>query len=94
MQTQARPMAIKLPETDRERLKRLGEAKKRTAHWLAREAISQYLEREEAAEQFKQDTVARWDEFCQTGRSAPNNDVMKWLDSWGTDKELKAPKCK
>lgn len=94
MQTQAKPMAIKLPEAERERLKRLGEAKKRSAHWLAREAISQYLEREEAAEQFRQETVGRWEEFCQTGRSVPNDDVMKWLDSWGTEKELKAPKCR
>jgi len=92
MQTQARPMAIKLPETDRERLKRLGEAKKRTAHWLAREAISQYLEREEAAEKFKKDTVVRWEEFSQTGRSISDKAVKEWLDSWGTDKELKAPK--
>ena len=85
-------MAIKLPETDRERLKRLGEAKKRTAHWLAREAISQYLEREEAAEKFKQDTDVRWEEFSQTGRSISDKAVKEWLDSWGTDKELKAPK--
>ncbi len=92
MQTQARPMAIKLPETDRERLKRLGEAKKRTAHWLAKEAISQYLEREEAAELFKQETVGRWEEFSQTGRSISDKAVKEWLDSWGTDKELKAPK--
>ena len=92
MQTQARPMAIKLPETDRERLKRLGEAKKRTAHWLAREAISQYLDREEAAESFKQEAVARWEEFSQTGRSVSNSAVIEWLDSWGTDKELEPPK--
>lgn len=92
MQTQARPMAIKLPETDRERLKRLGQAKKRTAHWLAKEAISQYLEREEAAELFKQETFGRWEEFSQTGRSISDKTVKEWLDSWGTDKELKAPK--
>lgn len=92
MQTQAKPMAIKLPEGDRERLKKLSEAKKRTAHWLAKEAISQYLDREETTEQFKQETVARWEEYCQNGRSLSNKAVMEWLDSWGTDKELEAPK--
>ena len=88
-----KPMAIKLPQQERERLQKLGEAKKRSAHWLAKEAISQYLEREEIAERFRQESVARWEEYCHTGRSAPNNAVMKWLESWGTDNELEAPKC-
>lgn len=92
MHAQTKPMAIKLPENDRERLKRLSEAKKRTAHWLAKEAISQYLEREETTERFKQETVARWEEYCQTGRSLSNQLVMEWLESWGTDKEIEAPK--
>jgi predicted transcriptional regulator len=87
-------MAIKLPESERERLKKLGEARKRSAHWLAREAISQYLEREEAAQRFNQETADRWEEYCRTGRAVPNDDVLKWLDSWGTSKELKAPKCR
>ncbi len=92
MQAQLKPMAIKITDADRERLKRLGDVKKRTAHWLAKEAISQYLEREEASELFKQETVARWEEFNQTGRSISDKAVKEWLDSWGTDKELKSPK--
>lgn len=93
MQSQTKPMAIKLPQTDRERLQKLGEAKKRSAHWLAKEAISQYLDREEAAELFNQETVARWEEYCRTGKSVPNDAVMLWLESWGTDNELEAPRC-
>lgn len=92
MLTQTKPMAIKLTEGERERLKKLGEARRRPAHWLSREAISQYLDREEAAERFNQETVARWEEYRQTARSAPNDAVMHWLDSWGTDNELEAPK--
>jgi len=88
-----KPMAIKLPQQERERLQKLGEAKKRSAHWLAKEAISQYLEREEAAERFNQETIAQWEEYCHTGKSVPHDKVMKWLESWGTDNELEAPKC-
>ena len=90
MLTQTKPMAIKLTEGERERLKKLGETRRRTAHWLAKEAISQYLDREEAVEQFNQETVARWEEYSQTGKSVANDAVMNWLDSWGTDKELEA----
>jgi len=93
MQTQVKPMAIKLPQQDRDRLQQLGAAKKRSAHWLAKEAITQYLDREEAAEQFKQESVARWEDYCRTGKSVPHDAVMRWLESWGTENELETPKC-
>ncbi|MBI5140697.1 MAG: CopG family transcriptional regulator [Nitrospirae bacterium] len=91
MQSQLKPVGIKLSLQERERLKKLGEQKQRSAHWLAKEAISQYLDREEAAEQFRQETLNRWEEYCTTGATIPNDSVMAWLDSWGTDKEQKTP---
>jgi predicted transcriptional regulator len=93
MQADVKPMAVKLLQQDRERLQKLGEVKKRSAHWLAKEAISQYLDREEAAEKFRQESVARWEEYCHTGKSVPHDAVMKWLESWGSENELEAPKC-
>lgn len=93
MQAQIKPMAIKLPQQDRDRLQQLGVAKKRSAHWLAKEAITQFLDREEAAEQFKQESVARWEQHCITGKSVPHDAVMQWLESWGTENEVEAPKC-
>jgi predicted transcriptional regulator len=91
MPAQLKPMTIKLPQEDRERLKILGDAKKRSVHWLAKEAITQFLDREEAAEQFRQETLDRWDDYCQTGKTVSNDAVMTWLDSWGSDDETKAP---
>ena len=93
MPAQTTPMAIKLPQQDRERLQKLGEAKKRSPHWLAKEAISQYLEREEAAELFRRETAARWEDYCRTGNSVSHDAVMKWLESWGSENELEAPEC-
>ncbi len=93
MQTQTKPMAIKLPQQDRERLQKLGAARKRTAHWLAKEAISQFLDREEAAERFRQDALDRWEDHCRTGKAVPHDDVLKWLESWGSGHETEAPKC-
>ena len=91
MPAPTKSIAIKLPELDKERLQRLGEAKKRTTHWLAKEAISQYLDREERAEKFRQETMARWEEFCCTGKSVPNDIVMEWLESWGSANEREVP---
>lgn len=93
MQTQVKPIAIKLPQQERARLQQLGAVKKRSAHWLAKEAISQFLDREEAAENFKRESVARWEEHCRTGKSVPHDAVMNWLESWGTENERKAPEC-
>ena len=91
MQNQLKPMGIKLPLEERERLKKLAEKRNRSAHWLAKEAISQYLDREEETEHFKQETIERWEGYCISGITVPNDAVMEWLDSWGTDKDHEGP---
>ena len=53
----ARPVAIKIDEDTQARVKRLAEARQRTPHWLMREAITQYVEREEKREAFRQDAL-------------------------------------
>jgi predicted transcriptional regulator len=96
MQTQAetKPMSIKLSVDERERLKRLAGARKRTPHWLAKEAIAQFLDREEAGEKFRQESIAAWDAYQRTGESIPNEKVMTWLDTWGDEDEAGAPSCR
>ncbi|MHB8311142.1 MAG: CopG family ribbon-helix-helix protein [Metallibacterium sp.] len=49
-----RPVAIKIDIDIKERVKRLAIARQRTPHWLMREAISQYVVREEKREAFRQ----------------------------------------
>ena len=91
MPTPQKPMAIKLPDSDRTRLKRLADVKKRSSHWLAKEAIAQYLNREEAVERFREETRNRWEEYRQTGSTVSNEAIMEWLESWGSDNEKKVP---
>jgi len=43
--------SIKLDDDLKARLKRLSHDRRRTVHWLMREAIEQYVEREEKAEE-------------------------------------------
>ena len=61
------PVAIKIDEDIKIRIKRLAEARQRTSHWLMREAITQYVTREEKREAFRQDTNLSWDEYRATG---------------------------
>lgn len=57
----------------------MAEARHRTSHWLMREAITQYVDREEKREAFRQDTLKAWDEFRSTGRHVPADAADAWL---------------
>lgn len=86
--------SLKLDEALKERVHHLADARRRTAHWIMREAITQYVEREERREALNQDTLKAWEEFQATGLRATAGDVDKWLASWGTGNELPAPECR
>lgn len=91
--TTIRPVAIKIDQDIHERVKRLAETRHRTAYWVMREAISQYVEREEKREAFRQDTIKAWEDFRETGLHATSAEVDTWLASWGAENELPAPVC-
>ena len=54
---------VKLDPELREPLRRLAEVRRRTPHWLMREAIAQYVAREEVREQLRDDALAAWAEY-------------------------------
>lgn len=85
--------SIKLDDELKGRVQHLADARRRTSHWIMREAIAQYVEREEKREAFRQDTLKAWEEFQATGLHATTGEVEKWLSSWGTENELPAPVC-
>nr|WP_298521971.1 CopG family ribbon-helix-helix protein [uncultured Halomonas sp.] len=89
----ATPTSIKLDDSLKERVQHLADTRRRSAHWLMREAIEQYVEREERRENFRQDTLKAWEDYQATGLHASADEVEKWLASWGTDDEVPAPTC-
>lgn len=86
--------SIKLDDDMKGRVRNLADARRRTSHWIMREAIVQYVEREERREALRKDTLAAWDEFQATGQHATAEEVDRWLASWGTDDERSAPECR
>ena len=86
-------VAIKIDQKTKERYKNLARIKNRSAHWMMREAINQYVDREEKRESFRQDAVNSWNEYQETGLHATGDEVIKWLNTWGTDDEKDAPEC-
>lgn len=83
--------SIKLDDDLKTRVKHLAEARRRSAHWIMREAIAQYVAHEEHREALNQQTLEAWEEFLSTGQHAAADEVREWLESWGTDEERPAP---
>ena len=86
-------VAIKIDQKTKERYKKLARIKDRSAHWMMREAINQYVDREEKRESFRRDAVNSWNEYQETGLHATGDEVIQWLNTWGTDDEKDAPEC-
>jgi predicted transcriptional regulator len=91
--TSIRPVSVKLDQTEHDRLKSLAEARHRKPHFLMKEAINQYLDREEARESFKREALASWQEYKETGQNLTAEQVSAWLDTWGSEREKAIPPC-
>jgi predicted transcriptional regulator len=87
------PIAVKLDPETKLRLQRLAEAKKRSPHYLMKEAVKDYVEKEERAEKLRQETIERWDTYKADGKHVGNEAMMAWLDTWGRDEETERPSC-
>ena len=85
--------SLKIDDTLKNRVQHLASQRRRSAHWIMLEAIQQYVEREEARENFKQEALASWSAYQETGRHLTGQEVRTWLDTWGTDDEQAAPMC-
>jgi len=88
-----RPVAIKIDENTKARLKRLADARQRTSHWLMREAITQYVDREEKREAFRQDTLKAWDAYRTTGMHVTADEADAWLAQLEQGDDIEPPAC-
>lgn len=92
--TAVRPVAVKLDQDTRDRMKRLAEARHRTTHWMMREAIQQYVEREEKRETFRQDGIRAWNDFQATGLHVTQEEADAWLAKLETGEDVEPPECR
>ena len=85
--------SIKIDDELKNRVRDLANARKRSANWIMKEAIQQYVDREEARESFQQEATASWIEFQETGLHITGQEASAWLRTWGTDEETEMPEC-
>lgn len=88
-----RPMSIKLDEDTRARVKRLADARRRSSHWLMREAITQYVDREEKREAFRLDTLKAWEAYRATGLHVTADEADAWLEQLEQGNDIEPPAC-
>ena len=74
-------VGIRLDEDTQSRLKKLGENRDRSPHYLMKEAVETYLQREEIIESEKALLKERWAKFELTGETLPHDDVKSWAKS-------------
>ena len=85
--------SIKLELSIKERVQRLASARRRTAHWILREAVEQYVEREERREQLKEDARAAWEHYQTTGLHVSAGEADAWLAKLEAGEDAAAPPC-
>ena len=85
--------SVKIDDELKSRIRHLADVRHRSAHWIMREAIRDYVAREETREKFIQEAKDSWKNYQETGMHLSGKEVSQWLTTWGTDKEIEMPKC-
>jgi predicted transcriptional regulator len=73
------------------RLERLARARHRSQDGLMREAIEQYLDREERLDRFYQDGLAAWAEYQASGMHLSEDEADGWLAQLEAGEDVKPP---
>ena len=86
-----RPVAMKRDQDMLDRLKRLAGAKRRTTHWMLRQAVSQYLMREEAREAFRAAGLHTGDQYQVTGLHVTHDEADACLARLQAGEQVPVP---
>ena len=81
-------LSIRIDSSTKRRLDALSTRSKRSKSFLAAEAITAYVESEE----WQLGEIQAAMNELETGRGVRHVQVSKWLKSWGTAGETKAPR--
>ena len=68
-------VGLRLDESTQERLKKLGQARDRSPHYLMKQAVEQFLAREEDIAAEDRLLNERWEKFVLTGEVYTHNDA-------------------
>ena len=84
-------LGVRLDEQLESRLNALAKKSQRSKSFLAKEALVRYIEAEELKQRENELTIARWEEYRETGETISHESMVEWLETWGTDQEKPCP---
>ncbi len=85
--------SLKLDFELKQRIQKLASARRRSAHWIMREAVEQYVNREEKREQFRRDALSAWNDYQATGLHATAEEADAWLAKLEAGEQAAVPEC-
>ncbi|MBK9955171.1 MAG: ribbon-helix-helix protein, CopG family [Rhodocyclaceae bacterium] len=85
------PVAVRLAEPIKERMRTLAEQRRRPMHWLMCEAIEQYVTREEQREAFRQEALDAWNHYQSTGLHVTAEEADAWLAELEAGNDVEPP---
>lgn len=74
-------LSVKIPSEEHGKLKTIASIKNRTPHYLIREAIHQYIEREEENAELWKEAMESWADYQKTGLHLTGDEVFSWMDA-------------
>ena len=83
--------SVRMPDELLQRLEQTAEKLRRSKGWIIKDAVEEYLAREELKAQRLEETREALAEI-QKGQVIPGDEVLEWLESWGTEHEKTPPK--
>jgi len=91
--TRAGSVTIKLDAADRDRIGALAAAKKRTPHYLMKEAILDYVKKEEVRQNFIAAAESSFEHYKETGLHITLDEFSAWVDRVQQAPDAPAPAC-
>ena len=86
-------VTVKLDPSDRDRIATLATMKKRTPHYLMKEAILEYVQREEARQNFIKAADTSFEHYKQTGLHITLDEFSSWVDDAQKKPDTPIPEC-
>ena len=87
------PVTISLDDVDQDRIASLASAKKRTPHYLMKEAILEHLQKEEARQNFIAAAESSFVHYKDTGLHITLDEFDSWVDQVQQDPSAPLPTC-
>jgi Predicted transcriptional regulator len=84
-------MAVKIDLEMKARIQRLGDARHRSMHWLMKEAIRQFVEREEQQEALRQAGIQAWEAYQDTGLHVTQEEADTWMARLEAGEDVEPP---